>query len=316
MSAPQSPQDEKLRLEKLRALKLLDTAPEERFDRLTRMAKRLFQVDTAVVSLVDEDRQWFKSKASTNDLVDETPRNVSFCGHAILDQDVFVVEDAQVDERFKDNPLVTAESGIRFYAGFPLRINDGSALGTLCVFDKEPRQFSEDDVQLLRDLGDMAEKEIAALQLATLDPLTLISNRRGFIELAQYAFNVSKRKSVPASVILMDINKFSQICTDFGQNEGDQILVKMASILRAVFRETDIFGRVGDDEFAVFMMESDDDSTRDAMRRLERAVERVDMEKERGYDIEFSAGYVVASPGTIQTLDDLLALADERMYTV
>jgi len=316
MSAPQSPQDEKLRLEKLRALKLLDTAPEERFDRLTRMAKRLFQVDTAVVSLVDEDRQWFKSKASTNDLVDETPRNVSFCGHAILDQDVFVVEDAQVDERFKDNPLVTAESGIRFYAGFPLRINDGSALGTLCVFDKEPRQFSEDDVQLLRDLGDMAEKEIAALQLATLDPLTLISNRRGFIELAQYAFNVSKRKSVPASVILIDINKFSQICTDFGQNEGDQILVKMASILRAVFRETDIFGRVGDDEFAVFMMESDDDSTRDAMRRLARAVERVDMEKERGYDIEFSAGYVVASPGTIQTLDDLLALADERMYTV
>ncbi len=316
MIAPQSPQDEKLRLEKLRALKLLDTAPEERFDRLTRMAKRLFQVETAVVSLVDEDRQWFKSKASAEELPDETPRDVSFCGHAILGDEVFVVEDACVDERFQDNPLVTAESGIRFYAGFPLRINDGSALGTLCIFDSKPRKFNDEDMQLLRDLGDMAEKEIAALQMATLDPLTLISNRRGFTELAQYAFNVSKRKALPASVILIDINRFKQISEEFGSSEGEQILVKMASILRAVFRETDIFGRVGDDEFAVFMMESDDDSTRDALRRLERAVEKLDMEKERGYDIEFSAGYVVASPGTIQTLDDLLALADERMYTV
>ncbi len=316
MSVPQSPQDEKLRLEKLRALKLLDTAPEERFDRLTRMAKRLFQVKSAVVSLVDEDRQWFKSKASAESLPDETSRDVSFCGHAILDDDVFVVEDAQFDERFKDNPLVTAESGIRFYAGFPLRISDGSALGTLCIFDSEPRQLTGEDLQLLRDLGDMAEKEIAALQLATLDPLTLISNRRGFTELAQYAFSVSKRKALPASVILIDINRFSQIRADFGQTESDQILVKMASILRAVFRETDIFGRIGDDEFAVFMMESDDDSTRDAIRRLQRAVEQYDMEAERGYDIEFRAGYVVAAPGTIQTLDDLLALADERMYTV
>lgn len=316
MSAAQSPKDETLRLEKLRALKLLDTASEERFDRLTRMAKRLFLVDTAVVSLVDEDRQWFKSKASDQPLPDETPRDISFCGHAILGSDVFVIEDALADERFKDNPLVTEKPGIRFYAGFPLRINDGSALGTLCIFDSEPRAFGEEDVQLLRDLGHMAEKEVAALQLVTLDPLTLISNRRGFMELAQYAFSVSKRKKLPAAVILFDINRFKVISQEFGQSEADQVLVKIASIVNRVFRETDIFGRVGDDEFAVFMMESDDDSTRDAIRRLERAVEKYDMEKERGYNIEFSAGYVVASPGTIQTLEDLFALADERMHTV
>ena len=316
MSSPQSPQDEALRLEKLRALKLLDTAPEERFDRLTRLAKRLFQVNTAVVSLVDEDRQWFKSKVSNAELPDETPRDVSFCGHAILHDDVFVIEDAQADERFKNNPLVTGEPGIRFYAGFPLQINSGSAMGTLCVFDDKPRRFSDEDVQLLRDLGDMAEKEIVALQLATLDPLTLISNRRGFMELAQYAFNVSKRKGLPASVILMSINRFASISEEFGRSEGEQILVRMASILRTVFRETDIFGRVGEAEFAVFMMESDDDSARDAVRRLERAVDTYDMEKERAYDIALSVGYVVAAPGTIQTLDDLLALADERMYTV
>ena len=184
MIAPEIPFDEKQRLEKLRALKILDSAPEERFDRLTRMAKRMFNVDVSVVSLIDENRQWFKSRAEECNLPDETHRDLSFCGHAILGEQVFVVEDALLDERFHDNPMVTSAPNIRFYAGYPLKVNSGSALGTLCIFDREPRRFDPDELQLLQDLGAMAEQEIAALQLATLDELTLISNRRGYTDLA------------------------------------------------------------------------------------------------------------------------------------
>ncbi|MBU2097222.1 MAG: GAF domain-containing protein, partial [Gammaproteobacteria bacterium] len=176
MIAPEIPFDEKQRLEKLRALKILDSAPEERFDRLTRMAKKMFGVDVSVVSLVDEGRQWFKSKAEDIGLPTETSRDISFCGHAILGKQVFIVEDTLKDDRFYDNPLVTGDPNIRFYAGYPLKVNNGSALGTLCIFDREPRSFDADDLQLLQDLGTMAEQEIAALQLATLDELTLISN--------------------------------------------------------------------------------------------------------------------------------------------
>ncbi len=193
MISPTIPEDEKQRMEKLRALKLLDSLPEERFDRLTRMAKRMFGVDISVLSLIDDDRQWFKSKSTEIELPDEAPRETSFCGHAILGNDVFVVEDAIDDHRFKDNPLVTEDPNIRFYAGYPLKVNNGSALGTLCIIDSAPRKFNAEDSQLLKDLGVIAEQEIAALQLATLDELTLISNRRGFTDLTNHSLNICRR---------------------------------------------------------------------------------------------------------------------------
>ncbi len=316
MIAPEIPHDEKQRLEKLRALKILDSAPEERFDRLTRMAKKMFGVDVSVVSLVDEGRQWFKSKADDDTLPNETPRHISFCGHAILGDEVFIIEDALKDDRFKDNPLVTSDPSIRFYAGYPLKVQSGSALGTLCIFDREPRRFDPDDLQLLRDLGTMAEQEIAALQLATLDELTLISNRRGFMDLAQHGLNVCKRKGLSASVLLIDLDKFKPINDRFGHAEGDRVLVIFANIMRQVFRQSDIYGRVGGDEFAVFMLDSDNANTAETIERLRVAVDNYNKQSQRGYDIEFSAGFVTVEPEATTTVTELLALADQSMYAV
>ena len=124
MRAPEQPRDEKTRLSTLRSLHILDSAPEERFDRLTRMARRMFDVPISLVSLVDAERQWFKSKQGLE--VEEGPRETSFCGHAILGDTTLIVPDALEDERFFDNPLVTGEPNIRFYAGVPLRAIDGS----------------------------------------------------------------------------------------------------------------------------------------------------------------------------------------------
>lgn len=162
MRAPPIPHIEPERLRKLHDTCLLDSAAEERFDRITRLAQRTFDVPIALVSLVDKDRQWFKSRQGLG--VTETPRHVSFCGHTILGEDVFCVEDTFNDPRFDDNPLVLDGPKIRFYAGCPLRTADGYALGTLCVIDDKPRAFSQEDRQTLSDLAQMAAQEIQRTQ--------------------------------------------------------------------------------------------------------------------------------------------------------
>ena len=222
MHLPPIPGNESTRLETLRALNILDTSPEERFDRLTRLAKRLFGVPIALVSLVDADRQWFKSCVGLS--ASETSRDVSFCAHAIVSDEILTVPDTLADDRFHDNPLVTEAPNIRFYAGCPLTVPNGSKLGTLCLIDVKPRELDDEERELLRDLARMAEQELAAVQLATLDDLTLLSNRRGFSALAQHALNVCKRLNKPASLLFFDLNDFKQINDTFGHAEGDRAL--------------------------------------------------------------------------------------------
>lgn len=150
MSAP-LPEDEAERLRRLRRFGLLDTPPDPRLDRITRMAAQLLECPIALVSLADETRQWFKSRVGLD--VEETPREHAFCAHAILGDEVLVVPDASQDERFADNPLVTGEPSIRFYAGAPLWVGDGTSVGTLCVIDQKPRTLDEAGRQCLSDLA-------------------------------------------------------------------------------------------------------------------------------------------------------------------
>lgn len=187
MLVPKQPDNEDDRLSALQRLDVLDTAPEERFDRITRLTRRLFDVPIALVSLVDENRQWFKSCIGLD--ASETSRDISFCGHAILENKPFVVPDASKDPRFSDNPLVTDAPHIRFYAGVPLHYQDcknGTChLGTLCIIDQKPKHITQAELNDLIDLAHLAEREFSASHIASIDELTQIQNRRGFISLAQ-----------------------------------------------------------------------------------------------------------------------------------
>ncbi len=312
MQKPATPHDEKTRLETLRSLKLLDTSPEERFDRLTRLAKRMFGVPISLVSLVDANRQWFKSRQGLD--ADETPRDISFCGHAILGDDIFMVPDASKDERFADNPLVTENPNIRFYAGCPLRVMNGSKVGTLCIIDEEPRHLDEEDLALLRDLAEMAEQELAAVQLATMDELTMISNRRGFIALAQHAINISCRKDFPISLVFLDLNKFKQINDTYGHAEGDRALVAFAEQIKNTFRDSDVYARLGGDEFVVVLTDTPPEIVDNVLARFNEAVAEYNAQAKRGYDICYSTGIAVYDKSKHDSIEELLAEADTLMY--
>jgi GAF domain-containing protein len=150
MSVP-VPSNEKQRLKVLWEYQVLDTVPEEVFDDLTELAARICEAPIALITLVDEDRQWFKSKIGVT--VNETSRDISFCGHAICQSDLFIIPDATKDSRFARNPLVISDPKIRFYAGAPLVTPDGYALGSLCVIDKVPRDLRTEQKQALRILA-------------------------------------------------------------------------------------------------------------------------------------------------------------------
>lgn len=160
LAAPHYPvgREEATRLVALAASGLIDTPPEARFDRIVRLASMVTGSPIALISLLTSSRQWFKARVGL--AAQETPREWAFCSHAVLEDDVFVVEDARLDVRFRDNPLVQGEPGIRFYAGVPVRDKSGQALGTLCVIDREPRKLREAEVQALKDLAEIATGEV------------------------------------------------------------------------------------------------------------------------------------------------------------
>lgn len=163
------PEDEETRLASLRQLRVLDTEPEERFDRITRLAAAVFDVPIALVSLVDRDRQWFKSCYGIS--AKETSREASFCAHVVYNREMMLVTDALMDPRFADNPLVVNEPRIRFYAGCPLILADGSCVGTLCLVDTRARSLEGRDVGLLQDLRDLTVQEL--YRTSVLKPVSL-----------------------------------------------------------------------------------------------------------------------------------------------
>lgn len=158
------PENESARLEALRRYRILDTSPEQVYDDVVKVAARICDVPTALITLLDEDRQWFKSKVGIER--SGTPRDMAFCSHAILSPETMIVEDASKDERFKNNPLVVEDPNIRFYMGAPIVDMDGFALGTLCVIDSQPRKMRPDQIEALEALRRIVVHEFTQRKVA------------------------------------------------------------------------------------------------------------------------------------------------------
>ena len=312
MQKPATPDNEQARLKALRSLEILDTHSEERFDRVTRIAMRMFDVPVALISLVDENRQWFKSCMGIS--MKETSRDISICGHAILGDETLVITDTLADARFSDNPLVTGEPYIRFYAGRPLRAMQGFKIGTLCLIDHQPRILTSKDVQDLNDLALMVESELTAIELATMDELTQLSNRRGFIMLADKYLNYFTRYQIPATLVFMDLNLFKAINDTYGHDEGDRALQTFAQAMKQTGRSSDIFARLGGDEFGVLLANTE---LKDADIYIQRLCERLKAIKavnKQPYNILFAPGVVQFYPAYPEKIEQLLMTGDALMY--
>lgn len=312
MQVPKKPDDERRRLNTLLALNILDTAPEERFDRLTRLARRLFDVPIALLSLVDENRQWFKSCQGLT--AAETPRDISFCGHAILDDGVFLIEDARQDQRFADNPLVTGPPHIRFYAGCSLSMPNGSRPGTLCIIDSRPRALTEGDLSLLKDLTRMAEDEMRAIYWATQDELTGLLNRRGFESLGRHSLELCRRMQHSATLMFFDLDRFKQINDNFGHAEGDRALQIYAAVLGEVFRQSDVIARISGDEFAVLGTGSGALEVESLLERLQRALLEAETRHALEYGLAYSVGWVDFDASRHDSIQKMMGEADRQMY--
>jgi len=289
MKFPGVPENEEERLKSLYLADLLDTRDDERFDRLTRLARKIFQVPVVLISLLDRERQWLLACEGLG--IRETPRNISFCGHAILQDGAFIVNDATT-----------------------VHLPSGDVAGTLCLIHTQPRPFSDDDIASLKDLAFIVEDEFQVIGMAMTDSLTGITNRRGFYRTGEKRFRRLNERNAAFSLIFFDLDKFKPINDLWGHAEGDEVLKVFSTLLVQFLKPGDIAGRLGGDEFAVLITHRSD--TDAFLHALRQGVEEYNEHSGKPYNINFSSGVLHNDPDKYALLDEMIKKSDEVMYSV
>ena len=325
MQRPSLPLDESTRLEAVRSLSLLDTPAEERFDRVTRLAQRIFDAPVLSIALVDARRVWFKSSIGL--AFPQLARDVSFAGHAIHSSDTFTVDDARKDARFSDNPLVTSEPFVRFYSAHPLMSVDGSVIGVLELYDQRVRTLDERDLADFRDLARIAEAELRNPVFsrgqeellrendgdsapARIDPLTRLWSRGAVIDILQRELSHTRRDGSGLGVLLIDIDHLRELNASHGHEAGDAAIQEIVRRLRAHLRPYDSIGRFGGEEFLAVLPGTDREGTILAGERIRIAVEREELVK--GIKLTVSLGAAAAGPAASDSAG-LIRLAEQSL---
>ena len=306
-------------MEALLRHEIQDSESARLFYDLALLASRVCQTPVALVALVDKDRQWFKAKVGLS--ASETSWDVSFCAHAMLQPNLFIVRDAAEDARFADNPLVTHDPKIRFYAAMPLFTSDSqNPLGTLCVIDRVPRELNPTQAELIEVLARQVQALIELRfrlrqerQLARIDPLTGAANRRGFYEALERELGRLRRYGRPFSVAYLDVDNLKRMNDDLGHDAGDAVLRTISATVRKHLRRTDTWGRMGGDEFSILFSELASEPARAAINKFNNYL--LDALRENQWQVTLSIGLLtcLAAP---TSAEDLMRMADEQMYLV
>lgn len=303
---------EENRLLSLYSLGILDTKPDKRFDRLTRIAVKIFDVPVSLVSLVDRDRQWFKSCYGLN--ISSTNRTESFCSVVIERNEPMIINDTYEDPRFSNNSLVINEPHIRFYAGYPVKLPDGEIAGTICIIDTKPRTFSDDEYRFLQDLAEIVEDEFKIISEATTDSLTGLCNRRSFNLITDEILRRAKKKKQHFCLIYIDLDNFKEINDNFGHSEGNVALCVFSNILEQQLNTKSIVARLGGDEFGVLLPDSFHDDAVDFIRTLKKEISTHNKSSEKMYKLKFSYGIAEFDENKHIDKSKLITEADEKMY--
>ncbi len=338
------PENEQERLHALDAYAILDTLPEQAYDDIVLLASQIVQTPIALISLIDEERQWFKAKIGLD--TSETHRDLAFCAHAIHRPDEpLIVRDATEDSRFADNPLVLQEPNIRFYAGATLTTSDGYALGTLCVIDRVPREPSLEQINALSALSrqvisqlelrrlvdklqhttkelethqdrlknyqkqlEEANEELS--QASSTDSLTGLMNRRAFDHFLDQEYDRAQRYGASMAILLIDVDQFKEYNDTHGHPAGDEALRAVATILAKEIRKSDVVCRYGGEEFAAVLVNADEDTAHILAERVRNAVESADWALR---PITVSVGLAALDQTDIER-SRLVADADRALY--
>ena len=284
--------DEPARLAALQRLAVLDSEPETPFENVVSLVRAVLGVPMAAVSLIDEDRQWFKARVGLEPA--ETPRDISFCTHTIQQREPLIIVDATKDARFAANPLVLGDPGIRSYAGIPLRTADGYNIGSLCAIDTKARDFSPSELAMLDKFARIVVEDLELRRIAGKDQLTGALTRRGFIERTKQEMERHTRYGRSASLAMIDIDHFKSINDTHGHATGDAVLREIARLLRIEARPNDLLGRLGGEEFAVLMPETDARSAYLAAERFRGCVAAATIEAAPGLQVKVTASFGVA----------------------
>lgn len=252
------PPNENERLNVLHALNLLDTPPEEVFDRITRLVARVLDVPIALVSLVDTDRQWFKSRVGLDAI--ETPRELAFCAHAIVQTSPMIVPDATLDERFADNALVTSNPNIRFYAGVPLRSVSGLSIGTLCAIDSKPRKLNADEINILIDLAAVISKEVQMREAMILSQATSELAKKAVETIEARFRTVFERAGVGIALVAPDggwLRVNDALCQIVGYSQDELVKLTFQDITHPDDLDSDLYllRQLIDDEIDRYQLE-------------------------------------------------------------
>lgn len=326
------------RLQAVRSTGLLDTLPEESFDRLTRLAAKLTGAPVTFVSLLDSCRDFYKSAYGLGEPL-STTRQLSgrtFCHYPLVSGEPLVLDDVTQLPVYGDVPTVQS-LGVRAYAGIPLRTEDDEVLGSFCAVDFEPRQWTERDVEVLTELAHSAMRELrlrkalqdaetlnqqlqaqvqqvdalnrALSELATTDVLTGLSNRRAFDHHLKLELGIVDRRDTPLSLLVLDVDHFKHINDTHGHETGDKVLQAIAQVLAGCARAIDMIARVGGEEFAVILPNTDAGGALEVAQRMHIAVAQAHC---AGHQMTISVG-----SATLQSHEDATSLfsrADAALY--
>ncbi|EQB18553.1 GGDEF domain-containing protein [Novosphingobium lindaniclasticum] len=305
--------DEQGRLAALHDLDVLDSEPEDAFEHVVSLVRAVLNVPMAAVTLIDADRQWFKARSGIG--VAETPRNVSFCTHAIQQTAPFLISDARLDARFADNPFVTDDPNVRSYAGIPLLTPEGYNVGVLCAIDDKVRDFNEAEVALLGNFARIVMNELELRRIAERDQLTGALTRRGFLDKARQEMDRFRRYGRPSCLVLIDLDHFKQVNDAHGHPAGDAVLREMAATVVGATRPVDSLGRLGGEEFAVLLPETEAAEALVAVERFRVTLAQHDIAVPSGSTIRVTASFGIAPlSDSIATVEDWIAAADGPLY--
>jgi diguanylate cyclase (GGDEF)-like protein len=302
--------DEDGRVAALLRYDVLDTGPEEPFDKVTALVRTVFQAPFSTISLIDAKRQWLKSCVGPFDI--EIPRELSVCTHTIQTRMPLLITDMTADERFAQNPAVVGPPYIRSYLGVPLETPDGYNIGALCAIDTIPREFTRQQVDMLKSFASIVVDELELRNLARIDQLTGAVNRRAFFEEVGKALSRLNRHDHPASIIMFDIDHFKRINDQDGHPAGDAVLRAVGNACVGLTRDTDVFGRLGGEEFGILLYNTSAAGALTAAERYRQTL--ASLEIPNYPDIQVTASFGIAECVSHSTSESWIADADAALY--